>query len=187
MAVYRYLISGDAHGDILIWRIDRDGWFQLLRKLKKDIPAGFKANSVNLDESPFGVGCVLSLTMHPERSRGQLLVLSRIPATVRVINLNTYKQHSSCAGFGGMTTPAAAGNVSAGAPFARATISADGNYVVAGSNYQPSGGGFYKIGVWEFQSGAVVRSAISDLMFSQPVRSISWHPTQHLFAAAMVI
>jgi WD40 repeat protein len=45
----RYLMSGDSAGDILVWRLDSHGWYELLRKFKRETSTpndmlGTKAN-----------------------------------------------------------------------------------------------------------------------------------------------
>jgi WD40 repeat protein len=44
----RYLFTGDNKGDITVWRLDNKGWYQLLRKFRKqaaDSPS--QANGAN--------------------------------------------------------------------------------------------------------------------------------------------
>ena len=46
--------------------------------------------------------------------------------------------------------------------------------------------GCSRIRFWDSQTGHTVPSSLSDLLLPYPVRSISWHPTQHMMAVAMV-
>ena len=48
----RHLVSACSFGEVLLWRTDSSGWYQLLRKLKR--------------EGPGSCG-VLSLAMHPDK------------------------------------------------------------------------------------------------------------------------
>jgi len=176
----RYMITGDSQGDIFAWRCDSSGWYQLLRKFKRDSTATPSA-APGAQEQNTGGG-ILSLTMHPDKHKGQMLALSRQPAQLKVINMSTYKTQCACAGFAGYST---ASNNAAGGIFARANYSADGRYAIAGSNVKAQDG-LYRLQVWDTSTGHSVRTALSDMMFPYPVRSVTWHPSQHLLAVAMV-
>jgi len=176
----RYMITGDSFGDIFAWRCDTNGWYQLLRKFKRDSTAT-PTSAPNAPEQNTGGG-ILSLTMHPDKHKGQMLALTRQPAQLKIINMSTYKTQCACAGFAGYST---ASNNAAGGIFARANYSADGRYAIAGSNVKAEDG-LYRVQVWDTNTGHAVRTPLSDMMFPYPVRAISWHPTQHLLAVAMV-
>ena len=211
----RYMITGDSFGDIFAWRCDTNGWYQLLRKFKRDSTAT-PTSAPNAPEQNTGGG-ILSLTMHPDKHKGQMLALTRQPAQLKIINMSTYKTQCACAGFAGYST---ASNNAAGGIFARANYSADGRYAIAGSNVKAEDG-LYRLQVWDTNTGHAVRTPLSgtmqslfkttfslifqpvpsdshvhihpfsfeislDMMFPYPVRAISWHPTQHLLAVATV-
>lgn len=170
----RYLISGDSVGDILAWRCDTRGWYQLLRKFKKDATS-FSQGSAG----------VLSLSMHPDRNKGQMLVMTRAPSVLKVMNMSTYRSISQCAGFSGVSANISTAANIGGSIFSRASFSADGRFVICGS-FSNSHSSQYKLQIWDSQSGHALRMPLSDFTFPYPVRSISWHPKQHLIAVAMV-
>ncbi|KAJ1420494.1 WD40-repeat-containing domain protein [Ochromonadaceae sp. CCMP2298] len=173
----RYMISADSAGDILAWRYDAKGWYQLLRKFKRDVPV---PGGVGMPGQANSGGGVLFLAMHPDKHKGQMLTLHRQPAQLKVINMSTYKTHCVCAGFGGYASSSNTGGL-----FNRASLSADGRYAVAGSSVKGEEG-LYRLQVWDSGTGRLQRSPLSGMMFPYPVRSISWHPSQHLLAVAMV-
>ena len=147
----KYLISSDSFGDILAWRLDNKGWYQLLRKFKRD--ANFQGNPNNnnnpnngksatanaskaalqfYEQQSFAHGSILSLSMHPEKNKGLMLVLSRQPSQLRVINMTTYKTLSYCEGFAGISAYLIHENdedYSTGL-FYRAGYSADGRFII---------------------------------------------------------
>ena len=69
--------------------------------------------------------------------------------------------------------------------FSRAEISADGNYAVCGGSSK-----FnkltYSLRFWESSTGHTVPSALSEIEFPYPIRSVAWHPRQHMLAVSMV-
>eukprot|EP01035_Chromulina_nebulosa_P017824 gene17824-23435_t len=84
----RYLISGDAVGEIYIWRTDNRGWYELLRKFRKDssnITSSTLSNKqINILElSKSSSSGIMSLTMHPDKSKSQLLVLQHNPSSLK--------------------------------------------------------------------------------------------------------
>jgi hypothetical protein len=116
----RYLLSGDSAGDILVWRLDSKGWYELLRKFKRDSPSqpvgtilnkstigrtgtmgnsGTHATSTNDDHivqekggiGPTGASGIMSLVMHPDKYKTQMLSLSLEPGALKVYNTSTYK------------------------------------------------------------------------------------------------
>jgi hypothetical protein len=149
------MISGDSYGDIFAWRCDAKGWYQLLRKFKRDAAAPTSGLAA-LAEHSTGGG-VLSFSTHPDKHKGQLLALLRQPAQLKVINLSTYKTHCMCAGFSGYSAAAAS---AAGGLFNRAQYSADGRYAIAGSSVK-SQDGLYRVQVWDANTGHVVRTPLS--------------------------
>lgn len=150
------MISGDSLGEILAWRVDVNGWYQLLRKFRRDNTANPTSGLVNSNTN----GCVMSLAMHPDKHKGLMLSLMRQPAQLKVINMSTYKTHCVCAGFNGYSTSGT--NSGNNGIFARAQLSADGRYIIAGSSVK-SENGMYKIQVWETQTGHIVRTHISGI------------------------
>lgn len=48
----RYLYSADAAGMILMWRQDAKGWYQIMRRLKKDDVLGLSINSMCIYTTP---------------------------------------------------------------------------------------------------------------------------------------
>ena len=166
----RFLISGDAMGEILAWRADATGWYQLLRKFRKEVPLTIPGRGPGqASSSSSSLGCVLSLVMNPDKHKGQMVALMRQPAQLKVINMNTYKTHCTCAGFSGYSSSSSSSSSSrnnsgssssAGGVFARAQISADGRYVVAGSTVK-SEEGMYRLQVWDSQTGHSVHTQLS--------------------------
>ena len=150
------MISGDSDGDMFVWRCDSKGWYQLLRKFKRDAVAPSSGIAAMASERNIGGG-VLSLAMHPDKHRGQLLALLRQPSQLKVINMSTYKTHTTCAGFSGYSAVTAN---AAGGIFNRAQFSADGRYAIAGSSVK-SEEGLYHLQVWETSTGHVVRTPLS--------------------------
>ena len=121
----KYLMSGCSDGEILVWRLDRNGWYNLLRKFKRDGPSAMLRNNSTatlhgVASADTSVG-VISLTAHPDKARGQLLALSQ-PFNLRVYNVNTYKIQSQC--------PAVSHAQQRQLSFCRAGLSADGSFAV---------------------------------------------------------
>jgi len=158
----RFLISGDAMGEILAWRVDATGWYQLLRKFRKEVPLTIPGGGQASSNS--NLGCVLSLVMNPDKHKGQMVALMRQPAQLKVINMNTYKTHCTCAGFSGysssLSSSSGDSSGSSSGVFARAQISADGRYVIAGSTVK-SEEGMYRLHVWDSQTGHSVHTQLS--------------------------
>jgi len=157
----RFLLSGDAMGEILAWRVDATGWYQLLRKFRKEVTLTREVSMGQANSSGSSLGCVLSLVMNPDKHKGQMVALIRQPAQLKVINMNTYKTHCTCAGYSGYSS--STGNNSgsnATGVFARAQISADGRYVIAGSSVK-SEDGRYRLQVWDSQTGHNVHTHLS--------------------------
>jgi WD40 repeat protein len=174
----RYLLSGDSDGEILMWRADPKGWYQLLRKFRKD-PSVASLKNVNLGalDKKHVVSGVMSMIMHPDRNKAQMTVLTNKPTSLRVYSMTTYKTLSQCHGI------ISSSDQSSG--LCRAQISGDGNYVVCGSSINASEDK-YCLRVWETQTGNVEACSLSDIIFPYPVRSVSWHPKQHVIAVGMV-
>lgn len=182
----KYLLSGDSTGDILAWRTDNTGWFQLLRKFKRDFNSGPAG----------GPGGILSLTMHPDRNKGLMVALQRQPAQLKVLNMTTYRTQCYCQDFEGVQPATAFSKglktrvTSATAVLHRAQVSADGQYVVCGEKRKANSNGSkdhaYHLKVWKTVTGEEVETVLSGFHFPYPIRSISWHPRQHLFAISMV-
>jgi hypothetical protein len=145
------MITADSTGDILAWRCDAKGWYQLLRKFKRDSPGPMQTQP----SDPSGLGGILSLVMHPDKSRGQMLALSKHPAQLRMYNMSTYKVQSLCAGYVGMSTTSAGGGA-----FSRAALSADGRYVISGSSLSVHSSQ-YRLQVWDSQTGHIVKTPLS--------------------------
>ena len=174
----RYLISGDGDGEILMWRQDPKGWYQLLRKFRKDASlAPLKSVNLGALDKKHVVSGVMSMYMHPDRNKAQMTVLTSKPTSLRVYNMTTYKTLSQCHGIISHNEQTSG--------LCRAQISADGNYVVCGSSVNTSEDKFC-LRVWETLSGNVESCNLSDIVFPYPVRSVSWHPKQHVIAVGMV-
>ena len=138
-----------------------------------------------------GAAGVLSMVMHPDKYKTQMLALTAEPTALRVYNTSTYKVQSVCAGgsaAGGSSCPPndAASSVRGfgSAVFCRAALSADGRVVVSGTT-SPNDGGCSRLRFWDSQTGVQMPCALTDLMLPYAVRSISWHPKQHVVAVAM--
>jgi hypothetical protein len=214
----KYLISADSVGDVLIWRQDSKGWYQLLRKLRKEtLSSNPSTASTNTEKSAAGLrrslettankttnastgsklkpreqfndGSILSVAIHPDKMKGMMLMMSRQPAMLKVLNLATYKPFHSCENFAGLSAYLVreGENVFSTGVFYRANFSADGKFIIACSNVsQESDRPVYKLLVWDSYTGQPVPSLLSQLTFAYPVRGVSWHPTQHLIAVAML-
>lgn len=223
----KYLISADSVGDVLVWRQDKKGWYQLLRKLRKETmsptPAtsqptgttmtgtvrrsldlsstlnntlGNNNSTKNANNAPktrgkeqFNDGSILSIAIHPDKMKGMMLMMSRQPASLKVLNLATYKPFHACENFTGLSAYLVreGDNVFSTGIFYRASFSADGKFIVACCNVsQEIDRPVYKLLVWDSYTGQPVSSFLSQLTFAYPVRSVTWHPTQHLLAVAML-
>jgi WD40 repeat protein len=150
------LISADSIGDIFAWRCDAQGWYQLLRKLKRE---NIKQSVDNHD----GVGGILSLSMHPDKNKGQMLVFSKNPSNLRVLNMSTYKSIIHCAGFCGVSPVMGATSnfiSGIGSVFSRSCFSSDGRFVACGS-FSSAHGCQYKLQLWDSAKGNIIRSSIS--------------------------
>ena len=126
---------------------------------------------------------VMSLTVHPDHTKPQMLLMSHDPTQLRVFNMTTYRPISNCSGF--------KSSVDGTAVFCRATFSADGRYALSGVPVAPSKGGmhqglataaavnarptkqstrpYYKLHVWDALSGIMQKTALSGMfeMFRQ--------------------
>lgn len=49
--ILRYLLSGDSGGEIFIWRTDSTGWYELLRRLKRDVPPTIDSKPVSFRDT----------------------------------------------------------------------------------------------------------------------------------------
>lgn len=137
----------------MIWRCDKDGWYQFLRRFKRDNTmnstlmqlSGLKSSAINASATFKSAGAVgipggnpahnaqlsklttsgvLSLTMHPDKNRPQILVMTHDPSQLRVFNMSSYRVQTNCIGF----RP----NIDGIGAFSRATFSADGRFAVSG-------------------------------------------------------
>ena len=167
----KHLFSGDSVGVIYVWRPDTHGVFQLLRKFRRDDLEGKN---------------IMSLQIHPDRSKAQIFVFAE-PSTLRLYSLSNYKVQSELSG------------AYVQGSFAKATVSADGRYVICGAednrgpvgkqgsdnaSFTPSSLRPSRIKVWESQSGNLVSSTLSDIAFPYSIRDISWNCRQHMIAIA---
>lgn len=159
--VFRYLLSADSFGDILAWRLDSNGWYQLLRKFKKETPI----NPTSFGSS-FDSGSILSLNMHPDKHKGLMLVLSRQPATLKILNMASYKPLCHCEGYSGMSAYLIREEEDAFSTgvFYRANFSADGRYIICGSN-MGNDKDLYRLLVWDAYTGHLVSSPLSSNNF----------------------
>ena len=138
-----------------------------------------------------GASGVISMMMHPDKYKTQMLALTLEPTALRMYNTSTYKVQSVCAGCstaGGTSCPpsevASSSRGCGSAVFCRAGLSSDGRVVVSGTT-NPNDGGCSRLRFWDSQSGAMLPSALSDLLLPYAVRSLSWHPKQHVLAVAI--
>ncbi len=169
----RNLFTGDSVGVIYVWRLDSQGAYQIRSKFRRDDLVGKK---------------IMSLQMHPNRSKAQLLVFAE-PSILRMYSTSTYKVQSEFAG------------AYINGTFARATLSADGRYVIAGSedtrgstnrhsnldanSFVPSSSRPSRLKMWDTQSGNLITSPLSDISLPYATRDISWNEHQHMIAVAM--
>lgn len=157
-----------------MWRQDNRGWYQLLRKLRKDYGPSTTSSSAsaaatkgtNNAPDSFRDGSVLSLQVHPDKMKGLLLVLSRQPATLKVLNLATYKPVHACEQFSGLSAYLVRehDSVFSTGVFHRAHFSADGKYIVCCCNVSSSATfdkPIYKLLVWDTYTGQRKPSLLS--------------------------
>lgn len=122
--------------------------------------------------------------MHPDKYKTQMLALSLEPTALKVYNTSTYKVQSVCTGgtsAGGRNTARGGGS----AVFCRAALSADGRIVACGTT-SSNDEGCSRLRFWDSQTGNALPSTLTDLLLPFAVRSISWHPKQHVMAVAMI-
>jgi hypothetical protein len=130
------------------------------------------------EQQSFSHGSVLALNMHPEKNKGLMLVLSRQPGQLRVVNMTTYKTLSYCDGFTGISAYLIHENeedYSTGL-FYRSGFSADGKYIICcvpvNKDLQNKGGGghsasqiiekgMYQLLVWDTYTGHPVTTSLS--------------------------
>lgn len=190
----KYLITADSVGDILVWKLDARGWYQLLRKLRKDVtvPGNTAIKTDATTRNKFDEGSVLSLHIHPDKLKGLMLVLSRQPATLKVLSLTTYKLVHFCENFTGLPSYLVRedGHTFSAGVFHRAAFSADGRFILcccATAAGEESNVSHYRLLAWDTESGNPIPYwPLSTLTFPYPIRSIAWHPSQHLIAVSMV-
>ena len=75
----------------------------------------------------------------------------------------------------------------AGASFSRSVLSPDGSYAVActrAAEVQVGGDAYFRLKVWEAQTGHLYPSALTDIVMPFPARDVAWHPSQHTLAVA---
>jgi WD40 repeat protein len=184
----RYLLTGDHKGEMTVWRLDGKGWYQLLRKFRKDVnqaqtnkesqnspyPASGPQSEAREQTESWLSGGVSTMMVHPDKNRAQLLTLSHAPQpALRVYSLSTYKPLSTCAGFKGLSAQAHDMDQIA-VPFVRATFSADGHFAACGvpvigggkaGSGSRSGGGSgingWRVRVWDSQTGHPVLTPLS--------------------------
>jgi hypothetical protein len=64
-------LSGDSVGEIFIWRTDSTGWYELLRRLKRDVPPSIDSKPVSFRETlgqSIGRSSILGVTAAMNRS-----------------------------------------------------------------------------------------------------------------------
>jgi len=190
----RYLISGDSVGNLFVWRTDSKGWYQLLRRFKQDEVPTESSQSQQQKQNAMLMqsGGVQNLVMNADKTKSQVLVLNQCPPHLKLYSTSTYKPIAACAGVGSgqVASKSKVTKTSvntSGAVFGRAELSPDGRFAVAGiSSTSVNNGGHYNLKVWEAKQGNVYPAVLSDINLPYPVRSISWHPEQHVMAVAMV-
>lgn len=187
----RYLLSGDSMGEILVWRLDQNGWYQLLRRFKQEhSPLNTKLLQKEDELTRPTCSGVNSIRMHPDSSKSQVLVMGQLPASLRLFSTTTYRAVSQCSGFGGNISTTASTKDLTSTPgstsFSRATISPDGSYAIACALAEPSGtmDPFFRLKTWDAQLGHSQPSVLSDIILPFPAKDISWHPSQHTLAVA---
>lgn len=175
----KYLLSADSSGDISVWRVDNKGWYQFLRKFKKDL-LNPHAGLGNPLENNLVSGFV-SLSLHPDKNKGQMLAMSSNPSQVRIYNMHTYRLSTVCNGVGN----AFGGDGTGKSGFSRAQLSADGSFAISSTSIDTDTCRNV-IKVWDMQTGQSIASPLTKIVFPYPIRSISWHPKQHMIAVSMV-
>jgi len=190
----RYLISGDSIGNLFVWRTDAKGWYQLLRRFKQE-EISTETTMTQLqrrDAMLMQSGGVQSVVMNMDKTKSQVLVLNQCPPHLKLYSTSTYKPIATCAGVGSgqvasKSKVTKASVSTSGAVFGRAEFSPDGRFAVAGISAQSANSdGHYNLKVWEAKQGNVYPAVLSEINLPYPVRSISWHPEQHVMAVSMV-
>ncbi len=188
----RYLLSGDSAGEIFVWRLDPEGWYQLLRRFKQE-PAQLTLKGLEEEKVTRPQCCgISSIYMHPEIAKSQVLVMSQVPASLRLFSTSTYRALSQCSGLGGGMSVSTSNLKEqklggAGASFSRSVLSPDGSYAVTctrAAEVQVGGDAYYRLKVWEAQTGHLYPSALTDIVMPFPARDVAWHPSQHTLAVA---
>jgi len=186
----KYLVSSDSDGLVLVWKYyfsahgsPRTGsssgedraWYRVLRKLRTE-----------LCSSPITTVTSLALTHNvggqpqPGASTAsgappsQLMVLSP-PGQLVSFNMSNFRPTTSFPGC--RTSPL---------EFHRCTLSPDGRFVCACVFEGGQGAAKqYSLKIWEVISGAIVQNTVfSQFVFPHMIRSISWHPSQHMIAVS---
>lgn len=184
----KYLLSADANGDIFAWRMNNmTGWYQILRKFKRNATVNnrttagrslYYAQQSTLEH--FDNGSVLTLAIHPIKTKSLLLVHSRQPATIKVISLATYQVVSDCEGYTGVPQAYLIhedGQYFSAGVFFHASYSADGRYIISCNtttsvSFNTGGGSSsgarrtadcctYKLLIWDTYTGHIVPSPLS--------------------------
>jgi WD40 repeat protein len=204
----KYLFSGDSVGAILVWRMDSLGWYQLMRRLRKDDLLGLSIRSMSIYTTNPSVSSAVSSTSAARyasmQGRSYLLVAASAPLVrpelgeiddptvtdilaskrpvLQLYDLSSYKVVMSYSSF---APPVA---------FSRASFSSDGRYisacVVESANVPIAAIGsfdpcMYSIRVWDTFTGHIVRHKFCELRWTVPVRCVSWHPSQHMVVVSV--
>ncbi len=200
----RYLYSGDAAGCILMWRLDNRGWYQLIRRLKKEDISGMNVRSLAVYTTPVPPNAGSSSAAFAQ-TRSYLLVMAtasdqmntggadgggdqanegnvevNLRAKARqVLQLYDLSSYRVIVNYSGFTPPAA---------FTRASFSKDGRYVSTCCSQQFEGDSAtrYVIKIWDTFTGIMSRCKLSELRWVHPVRAVAFHPRQHVLAVATV-
>lgn len=150
----RRIFTGDALGIVVMWTYDESGSgsdlddYKVLRRLAHPLFHG----------TP-----IVSLSLHPRRRRGQLLIQAH-GSKLALVDLTTNGLVASYKG-----SPCKS--------FLRAILSPDGMIIL-------SGGDDGRLSAWHAATGQRIRlpPVLDDLQFTEPLRDVTWNPVQHVIA-----
>jgi WD40 repeat protein len=186
----KYLVSADRDGLVLIWkyyfstkssprsnsRVGEDAaWYRVLRKLRTELCASPITTVTSLalthNSAQSGAGAASATGAPPS----QLMVFAP-PNQLVSFSMSNFRPTTSFPGV--RTTPL---------EYHRTTLSPDGRFVCACvlESSSESAGNTYSLKIWDVISGGIVQNTMfSHFTFPYLIRSVTWHPTQHMIAVS---
>lgn len=193
----KYLVSSDSDGLVLIWKYyygtqgssqpggtssgsssggdDKErAWYRVLRKLRTELCASPLTTVTSLalthnlaNQSDAGTSAASGAPP------SQLMVLAP-PNQLVSFNMSNFRPTTSFPGC--RTTPL---------EYHKCTLSPDGRFVCACVLESDGVGNSYTLKIWDVISGSIVQNTIfSQFTFPYLIRSVTWHPTQHMIAVS---